>query len=80
MIRQFLLPAFLRSHRNTKILPIYRVIVKTIVENDFKVWLPANDAILQIQKDPSTIPGCMYFLEAIFNGVTNLIEEERQYT
>ena len=30
-IRQFLLTAFLRSHRNTKVLPIYRVIVTTIV-------------------------------------------------
>lgn len=47
-IRQFLLTAFLRSHKNTKILPIYRVIVCTVVEHDYKDWQPANDALLQM--------------------------------
>jgi hypothetical protein len=47
--------------------------VKEIIENDFKTWIPANDAILQIQKDPTTIPGCLYFLESIFHGAATLI-------
>ena len=36
--------------------------------------------MLQIQKDETTIPGCLYYLESVFKGVSGLVEEERDYT
>lgn len=43
------------------------------MEYDYAEWSPAGDVILQIQKDPTTITGCLYFLEGIFNGASKLI-------